>query len=153
AAHTPLARGEPPLTRQAIDACAELLAFLAGQAAKGATEKPDAKLKKTVEHELVARWPKLDHAQQQQVAMLPAYWAAMRIAWSRASESERAAARKQWAESLHQQLAPKMTMAEFMQTANNYRMMSQMLKVSTDMSLYAIGNIGGGQHYEWKWVP
>lgn len=156
AAHAPIAQGDPPLTRQAIDACAELLAFLAGQAGKGATEPPDAKLKASVEHELVARWPKLDHAQQQQLARLPAFWAASRVAWARASETERAAARKQWAEALHRRIAPQMTPLEFAQALTHiqmsYRMASEMVRMSGELGLYAIGNINGHSQYEWKWV-
>jgi hypothetical protein len=136
-AHAPIAQGDPPLTRQTIDACAELL-------------------KTSVEHELVARWPKLDHAQQQQLARLPAFWAAARVAWARASETERAAARKQWAEALHRQIAPQMTPLEFAQALNHiqmsYRMASEMVRISGELGLYAIGNIDGHSHYEWKWM-
>lgn len=156
AAHAAVVQGDPPLTRQVIDACAELLAFLAGQAGNGATEAPDAKLEASVEHELVARWPKLDRAQRQQLAMLPAFWAAARVAWARASEAERAAARKQWAEALHRQIAPQMTPREFAQALDHiqmtYRMASEMVRMSGELGRYAIGNINGSSRYEWKWV-
>ncbi|MFO1050796.1 MAG: hypothetical protein U1F36_01110 [Planctomycetota bacterium] len=80
AAHQPLCAGEPPLTRQAVDAFAEFLTFAAGR-----TIDYDAKLPKEIRDELAKSvaegYADLPKEQRELIAGMPLTWAALRVAW------------------------------------------------------------------------
>jgi len=56
AGHDPIAQGEPALTRQAIDAYAELIGFLYGEATSGKPITPDAQLRAKVAKAVANAW-------------------------------------------------------------------------------------------------
>ncbi len=80
AANAPIAAGEPPLTRQAVEAFAEYLAFAAGQAVGAVGKLPQA-----TRDGLVAKvtegYGALSADQRELISGMPVYWASLRVGW------------------------------------------------------------------------
>ncbi len=100
AAHAPIAPGDPPLTRQAADAYAEVLAFVINEVAGGEPVAADQAFRDAFAEALVTGYPSFEPSQQEQLAKMPLYWAVTRVAWPMLPEAERARYRADWAESL-----------------------------------------------------
>ena len=96
AAHVPIAAGNPPLTRQVSDAYAELLAFEIGQVL-GNEVPASTEFKDQFAASLITDYPNYEAAAQANLAKMPMYWAATRLAWPALPVEEQEAYRKQWA--------------------------------------------------------
>lgn len=98
AANEPLAKGEPPLTRQAVEAFAEFLGFAAGQVAGC-----EGKLGKDVRDELarlVAEgYAAMGKDERETIAGMPMLWAALRVAWPDLAAEQKGAYVDGWRQS------------------------------------------------------
>ncbi len=105
-AHRPIAAGDPPLTRQASDANAELVLFMASVALDGTSlvldRAADRAFKDGWAASLGAEYDSgaIEPEQQQQMARMPLYWAALRVAWPQLPAETQATYRALWAEQL-----------------------------------------------------
>ena len=95
-AHTPIARGNPPLTRQVADAYAEVICFMFSEVLGGEAFRPGKDYKDKLAESLAAQYPGLNPDRQKEFGQLPAAWAAIRLTWPTLSEAERANYRQQW---------------------------------------------------------
>jgi tetratricopeptide (TPR) repeat protein len=95
AAHVPIAAGHPPLTRQVSDAYAEVLAFVISQVL-GNEVPASTEFKDQFAQSLVADYPNYDAAAQANLAKMPMYWAAIRLAWPALPADQQDAYREQW---------------------------------------------------------
>jgi tetratricopeptide (TPR) repeat protein len=93
--HTPIAAGDPPLTRQVADAYAEVLAFVISQVL-GNDLAASMEVKDQFAKSLTVDYANYDAAAQQALAKMPLYWAAIRLAWPALSVEEQESYRKQW---------------------------------------------------------
>ncbi|MHB8878744.1 MAG: hypothetical protein ACYC8T_34015 [Myxococcaceae bacterium] len=105
-AHTPIAKGNPPLTRQVADAFAEVNCFMIGQVVGDTGFKPGKELKDQLATSLAAGYPGFSAQQQKEYQQLPLAWAAIRMTWPTLSEAEKAKYRRQWAPGVQAMLAP-----------------------------------------------
>jgi len=96
-AHTPIAQGNPPLTRQVADAYAEVNCFLISEVTGGEAFKPDKAFKDQLSSALIAEYRSFTPDRQKDYSRLPLVWAAIRMTWSGLGESERARYRQEWA--------------------------------------------------------
>lgn len=106
AAHTPIATGNPPLTRQVADAYAELNCFMIGVVRGPEAFQPTKDFKDLFSKSLAAQWPRLSAAQQQEMSQLPVAWAAIQLGWSSVSAADRAKYREQWTPAVQAMYAP-----------------------------------------------
>jgi hypothetical protein len=99
-AHQPIAAGTPPLTRQVADANAEVTYFLLQVVATGDASIDGLKLGQALldnwASSLAQDYPSYSAQQQQQLAKMPLFRAAMAEGWSQLSAADRAALRDQW---------------------------------------------------------
>jgi hypothetical protein len=95
-AHTPLAEGSPPLTRQMSDAYLELLVFTLSDSAGQPYVEPEQELKDAWAQALAADYGSLDPDMQQALGQMPSYWAAVRLVWPTLSDDEKAQLRTEW---------------------------------------------------------
>jgi hypothetical protein len=95
AAHPSIAAGNPPLTRQAADALAELLCFIRSHGS-GSRQEADQAFKDANAAQLAQNYPKLSSEQQQKLAQMPQDWAMLRLAWVKGSEADRQKMVAQW---------------------------------------------------------
>lgn len=105
-AHTPIAQGNPPLTRQVADAYAEVNCFMISEVLGGEAFKPDKALKDRLASALVAEYSNFSPERQKEYSRLPLAWASIRMTWAGLGENERAAYRKQWSPGVQAMLAP-----------------------------------------------
>jgi hypothetical protein len=98
-AHRPLAPGNPPLTREVADSCAEAVSFIASEVS-GKPLSETRELKAAAVELLISNYPKLPAARQKEMAGMPVLWAALRVAWPTAPEADRASLRQQWRQML-----------------------------------------------------
>ncbi|MFN2492448.1 MAG: hypothetical protein ABR501_06145 [Pyrinomonadaceae bacterium] len=110
-AHQPIVVGNPPLTRQAADAYAELFGFMIAEVAGVPPIEIDADGRDGFVRGIAQGYPKLTMTEKQALAGMPAYWAGLRVAWLRATALERDKLRAQWREQLKAILSP----AQFVQ--------------------------------------
>ena len=96
AGHKPIAEGQPPLTRQTADASMELLLFIASQVAGIEATSPTPQQKDQYVAKLAETYPKLDANAREELSQVPMTWAALRVAWSEASEADKQKLREQW---------------------------------------------------------
>ncbi len=98
AANEPIAAGEPPLTRQAVDAFAEFFVFAAGQVAGC-----EGRLGKEVRDELAKTtaegYADMPAEQRETIAGMPLLWAALRVAWPELPAEQKQAYVDAWRQS------------------------------------------------------
>ncbi len=104
-AHTPIANGSPPLTRQVADAYSEVLSFMISEVVGGESFKPGKDFKDKLAGSLATQYSSLSPAQQKELSQLPVAWAAIRLTWPQLSEGERRNYRQQWAPGLRAMLS------------------------------------------------
>lgn len=99
AAHTPIAPGTPALTRQVAEAYAEVQYFLLSVVATGEGRRLDQNVgpagRDVWTRAIDDDYPRYS-AQQQQMAQMPLFRAAIREAWPALPDAERARLRDQW---------------------------------------------------------
>jgi hypothetical protein len=93
--HRPLAMGQPPLTRQATDAFAELACFMAGEA-RGQKLIPTSEFKDSIAAFLVKQWASLSAEGRKELAAMPFTLAQLRYAWPDAPAAQKEQLRAQW---------------------------------------------------------
>jgi hypothetical protein len=162
AGHVAIAAGDPPLTRQVVNAYAELYGFVLGQAQRGKAIAPDRASLDTMAKNLSAEWSKLDAAERQQLARMPRIWAATRLQWTAMTEAERKKYRDEWAKSA----APPATAAKspktrdaqlaemqlkFQQSQLYYKTMSNMIQGFSNTNKIIACNMSSNCSY--RWVP
>ncbi|RPJ54219.1 MAG: hypothetical protein EHM23_29415 [Acidobacteria bacterium] len=104
--HTPIAQGNPPLTRQVADAYAEVNCFMISEVLGGEAFRADKAFKDQLATALVAEYSNFSPEQQKGYSRLPLAWASIRMTWSGLGESERATYRQQWSPGVQAMLAP-----------------------------------------------
>jgi len=104
--HTPIAQGNPPLTRQVADAYAEVNCFMISEVLSGEAFKPDKAFKDQLASGLVAQYSNFSPEQQKEYSRLPLAWASIRMTWLGLGESERATYRQRWTPGVQAMLAP-----------------------------------------------
>lgn len=162
AAHQPIAKGTPPLTRQAVDAFSEFLYFAAGKTA-GVTASPPKDVKDKLAGEVAAGYAAMPAEQRELIAGMPLTWAALRVAWPDLSEAERKSYVDSWRKSealaaLGRQLqassASKLgeLQARLQAQQATFTMMSNIMRMQHETSMIIASNIGGGGwRYEYRW--
>ncbi|HEX2987339.1 MAG TPA: hypothetical protein VHS06_04120 [Chloroflexota bacterium] len=98
--HQPIADGNPPLTRQVSDATAEALTFMIAKAFDQEYKVPGADVKDSFGVALVEGYSGYTPEEQEAMAGMPMYWAALGVYWPDAPEEKRAQLRQQWREQL-----------------------------------------------------
>ncbi len=173
ASHAPIAAGEPPLTRQAVEAFAEFLNFAAGK-----TIGYDGKLPKSTRDQLVAGvaegYAELPTEQRELITSMPMVWAALRVAWpdlspeqqqeyidgwkrseSIAALGEAMAAQKRAADELREaaegmrELQQRQAMMRGQQM--HFEMMQNIMRMQQDTMRIMTSNLGGNTRYEYRW--
>jgi hypothetical protein len=104
-AHKPIARGNPPLTRQDADAYAEVVSFMITEVMGKKGFNPDRKFKDDLTQYLVGSYGNMTPEEQRSFSQIPVLWAALRMKWSKASAAERQHAREQWTPAINSMLA------------------------------------------------
>jgi hypothetical protein len=99
-AHKPLAPGNPPLTRQTVDAYAEMMSFMLEQAMGSKVYTADRAFKDALAQMLTARYSQFDAQQRVSMAQIPLEWASMQAKWPQLSVVEQQNLRLQWRSSL-----------------------------------------------------
>jgi hypothetical protein len=99
AAHQPLVAGDPPLTRQATDATIEVIHFMASRVAGTADFVPGAQEKDRFATNLAAAYPTMPRENRDELAKMPTYWAALRVAWPELSRDQQSKLTAAWADS------------------------------------------------------
>jgi hypothetical protein len=99
AAHQPLVAGDPPLTRQATDATIEVIHFMASRVAGAGDFVPSAPEKEQFAKSLAAAYPTMPKENRDELAKMPTYWAALRVAWPELSRDEQSKLTAAWADS------------------------------------------------------
>lgn len=165
AGRTPIAPGEPPLTRQAADAMLESIYFMAGALETDAPVRPTDAEREQWAAALSAQYARLSGAQRNGIAQMPTVWAALRWAWPTLPPGQReelktrfaafepvrqlrssiAAARKAKDESLA-------AAVERMQRSHeSFLLLSNVSHTMHNANMAMIANIGGsGWRYEYR---
>lgn len=165
AAHQPLAAGEPPLTRQAVEAYAEFLNFAAGKTV-GLDEKLPKESRDKLFSALVANYPTLAKEQRETIAGMPMVWAALRVVWPQYDEGKQQQYIAAWKQNpviagLGKALADEASLRSMrdlqsrqlqMQTMQNYwSMMSNVMTMTNNTQRIMMSNLGGNTRYEYRW--
>lgn len=169
ASHRPLAAGEPPLTRQAVDAFTEYLYFAAGHLAD-VDGKPGKDVKDKFAAEVAAGYGELPQEQRATIAGMPMLWAALRVVWPDMPQEQR----RQWIDgwgrseaiaNLGKQLraqkeaasaAASMSslaarQAQMQAQQAQFQMMQNVLRMQSDTMRIIASNIGGNTTYVYRW--
>jgi hypothetical protein len=99
-AHKPIARGNPPLTRQMVDAYAELVGFMLRESMGKQYFAANRVFKDALAQNLIAQYRQLAPQQQAALAQVPGIWAIIQARWPATPEPEKKALRDQWRTSL-----------------------------------------------------
>jgi hypothetical protein len=99
-AHKPIASGNPPLTRQMVDAYAELVGFMLRESMGKQYFAANRVFKDALARNLIAQYRQLARQQQAALAQVPEIWAIIQARWPATSEPEKKALRDQWRTSL-----------------------------------------------------
>jgi hypothetical protein len=94
-AHPVIAAGNPPLTRQAVDAFTEFLCFTKNEGGGPRLDCNQA-LKNSYAQQLAQTFRALPPEQQKKLAEMPQTWASLRLGWATSSEADRQKMRAQW---------------------------------------------------------
>lgn len=161
AVNQPIAPGEPPLVRQAVDAYAEYLYFAAGQAA-GVDAQVSAETKQKLAEEVAKGYAKLPQDRRELIASMPMTWAALRVAWPGLDEAQKSRLLTAWKEDaemrkLGVQLSALSTQnllslqAQLQAQQMHYQMMSNIMQSQFDTMRIIASNMGGNTRYEYRW--
>ena len=170
--HKPIAAGNPPLTRQAVDAFSEVLFFAAGQVS-GVTCPPPAELKAKLADAIAKDYPSMGPDQQKQISQMPLGWAALRVAWPAYSDAEKQQKIEAWKSQdsivklagLLKQAAPAGSASSSgnsnagvitaMQKAQNqafaFQVMSNCMRMRHETNMMIINNMNDHYRYEYRW--
>lgn len=96
-AHRPIASGNPPLTSQAADAYAEVVAFMIKECLGKQALNANRKFKDLLAKSMAAQYPNYSPEQQRVFSQMPLLWKALRYKWPQLSQKEKQEFRKQWA--------------------------------------------------------
>jgi hypothetical protein len=119
AAHTPLASGNPPLTRQMTDAYTELFYFMASEVI-GQKYSVTPAAKNAMAKMLATGYTKSSAESKQSLAKMPLLWSAVRVAWPHLSAAEKKQYRDKWTKDLQVLLPkPKTTVAAAKTTSSS----------------------------------
>jgi hypothetical protein len=89
AANKPIAKGEPPLTRQAADAFLETVYFAAAELEKVPHVSPTAEEKEQFATKLAAVYKQIGAEERKVVANMPLVWSALRVSWPEMSAEQK----------------------------------------------------------------
>ena len=95
AAHPPLAGGDPPLTREITDACAEAICFMAGEG-RGEHIAATPEFKNEVAGAIAGRYAGISPEARKQLAQMPMRWLQLRASWPAYAAADRERLRAQW---------------------------------------------------------
>jgi len=95
-AHKPIAKGNPPLTSQAADAYAEVVAFMIHECLGKQAINANRQFKDMLAKSLAAQYSGYPSDQQKQFSQMPVLWKVLRSKWPQLSKSEKQEFRKQW---------------------------------------------------------
>lgn len=178
AAHKPLAKGNPPLTRQSVDAFAEFLYFAATQAAGAPDVSPPAAIKAQLAKTVAKGYAKMAKDQRELIAQMPIVWAALRAAWADLPAAEKSQYVDAWKRTpalvnLGTALDPSKQTAPAKQTGakaaaqahsdamrnqmalqaqqQHFQMMQQMLQQQHETRMIMNSNLGGNTTYTYRW--
>jgi len=178
-AHKPIAPGDPPLTRQNVDAFAEFLCFAAGQTA-GINYTPPAEIRDKLAAGVAEKYAGIAPTQRALIARMPLIWASLRVLWPEISDAEKKKYVDAWKRDPHLvELGKQFAATETAQTTSTaqtasasrtgspttmaelqakmrdqqatYNMMSNIMRMQYETSSVIIGNMGGGWTYERRW--
>lgn len=165
AAHQPIAAGEPPLTRQAVEAYAEFLNFAAGKTV-GLDDKLPKESRDKLFSALIANYATLTKEQRETIAGMPMVWAALRVVWPQYDEGTQKQCIDGWKQNpviagLGKALADEASLRNMrdlqsrqlqMQTMQNYwSMMSNVMTMTNNTQRIMMSNLGGNTRYEYRW--
>jgi len=88
AAHPPLAGGDPPLTREITDACAEAICFMAGEG-RGEHIAATPEFKNEVAGAIAGRYAGISPEARKQLAQMPMRWLQLRASWPAYAAADR----------------------------------------------------------------
>lgn len=164
-AHQPIAAGEPPLTRQAVEAFAEYLAFAAGR-----TVGCDGKLPKETREKLIAGvaegYAELSKQERELIAGMPMLWAALRVAWPGLPAEQQQDYIASWRQQASiaaigktmQELDALQSMRDLhsrqmqMQAMQmQFQVMQNVMRAQNDTMRIMSSNLGGNTRYEYRW--
>ena len=165
AANKPIAAGDPPLTRQQVDAFTEFIYFAAGQTA-GVKASPKDDVKKKMAEDVAAKYPNIPEEGRRTFGKMPLAWAAIRMLWPDMAEAEKKGYVDGWKASaeltaLGKELgkeAQAKASSDFAANAarlqmqqQHFQMMSNIMRMQHETSMVIIGNMGGNTRYEYRW--
>lgn len=161
AVNQPIAPGEPPLVRQAVDAYAEYLYFAACQAA-GADVQVSAETKQKLAEEVAKGYEKLPQDRRELIASMPMTWAALRVAWPGLDEGQKSRLLTAWKEDEEmRKLGVQISMlttqsllsrqAQMQAQQMHFQMMSNIMRMTHETNLIIASNMGGNTRYEYRW--
>lgn len=99
-AHKPIAPGNPPLTRQMVDAYAEIVGFMLRESMGKQYFAANRIFKDALAVSLVAQYSRMAPQQQASLAQLPGIWAVIQARWPVTPEPEKQKLRTEWRSSL-----------------------------------------------------
>jgi hypothetical protein len=101
-AHNPIAPGNPPLTRQMVDAYAEVVGFMLRESMGKQYFAANRVFKDALSQSLIAQYSRLAPQQQAALGQVPGIWAIIQARWPARPEAEKQSLRNQWRISLQQ---------------------------------------------------
>jgi hypothetical protein len=101
-AHKPIARGNPPLTKQMVDAYAEVVGFMLRESMGKQYFAANRIFKDALANSLIAQYSRLAPEQQAALGQVPGIWAIIQARWPAIPEPEKQALRDQWRTSLQE---------------------------------------------------
>lgn len=169
AANQPIAKGEPPLTRQAVDAFAEFLAFAAGQVA-GCEGKLAKETRDMLAQGIADGYADLSKEERETIAGMPMVWAALRVAWPDLPEQQQRALVDGWRKSkaiadLGGVLAQQAAKARELESASElirrqaqlqainlqYQVMQNVMTMQQNTFRIISSNMGGNTSWTYRW--
>ncbi|MBK9386214.1 MAG: hypothetical protein IPN34_15485 [Planctomycetes bacterium] len=161
AANQPIAPGEPPLVRQAVDAYAEYLYFAAGKAAD-IDVQVSAETKQKLAEEVAKGYAKMPQDRRELIASMPMTWAGLRIAWPGLDEAQKSRLLAAWKEDDQmKKLSIQLSSLSMQNLLSNqarlqaqqmhFQMMSNIMQSNFDTMRIIASNMGGNTRYEYRW--
>jgi len=172
-AHKPIAAGNPPLTRQNVDAFAEFLCFAAGQTA-GINFTPPPEIRDKLAAAVAEKYAGIAPAQRALIVRMPLIWASLRVLWPEISDAEKKQYVDAWKQDPHlvelgkqfyattktaqttstAQTSSPTTLADIQAKIRDqqatFTTMSNIMRMQYVTSSTIIGNMTGGWTYEYR---